>query len=110
MPFQRYEVTVGIRAKGTRNNCPNLMSQQIGLLTFILHAARISDMVTYEAMIKQLNQYGVWIMDTFDTGGSINSGTSLFSHVLEEMAYIIQTDDEGQLQCLTIEFALLAGR
>jgi hypothetical protein len=33
--------------------------------------------------------------DYCDTGGSINSGASLFSHLLEEMAHIIQTADEG---------------
>jgi hypothetical protein len=42
--------------------------------------------------------------------GSINSGASLFSHFLEEMAHITQTTGEGQLQCLTIEFVRLAGR
>jgi hypothetical protein len=44
------------------------------------------------------------------TGKSINGGASVFSHLLEEMAHVIQTTDEGQLQCLTIEFALPAGR
>jgi hypothetical protein len=44
------------------------------------------------------------------TEGSVSSGTSLFSHLLEEMAHIIQITNEGQLQCLTLEFALLAGR
>jgi hypothetical protein len=44
-----------------------------------------------------------------NTEGLISSGASLFSHLLEEMAHIIQTTDEGQLQCRTIEFALLAG-
>jgi hypothetical protein len=44
------------------------------------------------------------------TGGLINSGASLFSRLLEEMAHIIQTTGEGQLQCLTTEFALPAGR
>jgi hypothetical protein len=42
-------------------------------------------------------------------GGSI-SGVSLFSHLLKEMAHIIQITDRGRLQCLTIEFALPAGR
>jgi hypothetical protein len=45
-----------------------------------------------------------------NTGGSISNATSLFSHFLEEMTHIIQITDEGQLQFLTIEFALLAGR
>jgi hypothetical protein len=48
--------------------------------------------------------------DCQNTGGSINSDAGLFSHLLEEMAQIIQTTDEGQLQCLTIEFALPADR
>jgi hypothetical protein len=43
-------------------------------------------------------------------GESMTSGASVFSHILEEMAHIIQTTDEGQLQFLTIEFALPAGR
>jgi hypothetical protein len=34
----------------------------------------------------------------------------MFSHLLEEMAHIIQITEEGQLQCLTIEFAIPAGR
>jgi hypothetical protein len=42
------------------------------------------------------------------TGGLISSGASLFSYLLEEIAHIIHTADEGQLQCLTIEFALPA--
>jgi hypothetical protein len=40
------------------------------------------------------------------TGASISSGASLFSHFLEEMIHVIQTTDEGQLQCLVIEFTL----
>jgi hypothetical protein len=44
------------------------------------------------------------------TGGSISSGASLFSHLSGEMAHMIQTIDEGQLQCLAIELTLLAGR
>jgi hypothetical protein len=40
----------------------------------------------------------------------MSSGTSLFSHLLEEMAHIIHTTDEGQLQYLMIEFALPAGQ
>jgi hypothetical protein len=43
-------------------------------------------------------------------GRSISSGASLFSHLLEEMTQIIQTLDEGQLECLMNEFPLLAGR
>jgi hypothetical protein len=43
-------------------------------------------------------------------GRSISTGVSLFSHRLGEMAHIIQTPDGGQLQCLTIKFALPAGR
>jgi hypothetical protein len=39
--------------------------------------------------------------------GSISSGASLFSPLLEEMAHIIQTTDDDQLQCLMIEFAPL---
>jgi hypothetical protein len=46
---------------------------------------------------------------TVYTGGLISSGASLFSHLLKQMTYIIQTTDEGQLQCLTTEFALPAG-
>jgi hypothetical protein len=42
--------------------------------------------------------------------GSISRGPSLFSHLLEETAHIIQTPGEGQLQCLTVEFAFPAGR
>jgi hypothetical protein len=42
--------------------------------------------------------------------GSISSGASLFSHLLEKMAHIVQTTDEAQLQCLTIELAFPAGR
>jgi hypothetical protein len=45
-----------------------------------------------------------------NTGGLMSSGAGLFSHLLEEMAHIIQTNDEGQLRCLRIEFALPAGR
>jgi hypothetical protein len=44
------------------------------------------------------------------TGGSMSSGASLFSHLLEEMAHIIQTNDESQLKRLRIEFALPTGR
>jgi hypothetical protein len=40
----------------------------------------------------------------------MSNGTSLFSDLLEEMAYIIHTIDDDQLQCLMIEFALPAGR
>jgi hypothetical protein len=43
------------------------------------------------------------------TGASISSGASLFSHLVEEMAHIIQTTDENHLQCLTIELTLPAG-
>jgi hypothetical protein len=43
-------------------------------------------------------------------GQSISRGASLFSYLLGEMTHIIQTTDEGQLQCLTIEFALPAAR
>jgi hypothetical protein len=51
-----------------------------------------------------------WIVQrTKEIQGSISSGAGRFSHLLEEMAYIIQTTDEGQLQCLTIESALPAG-
>jgi hypothetical protein len=49
-------------------------------------------------------------VDLPDTRGLISSGASLFSHLLEEMPHIIQTTDEDQLQCLTIEFALPSGR
>jgi hypothetical protein len=44
------------------------------------------------------------------TERSIGCGASLLSHLLEEMAHIIQTADECQLQCLMIEFAVPAGR
>jgi hypothetical protein len=45
-----------------------------------------------------------------NTGRSISRGTGLFSYLPEEMTHIIHTTDEGQLQCVTIEFSLPAGQ